>query len=79
MKATLDKLAADALQLPSQDRAALAQVLLSSLDDQPADDPSEVRRAWESEVERRVDEILSGRVEEIPAEEALARLRAKYG
>lgn len=79
MKATLDKVAADALQLPTQDRAVLAQVLLHSLDEQPADDPAEVRRAWEAEVERRVDDILSGRVEEIPAEEALARLRAKYG
>jgi len=79
MKATLDKVAADALQLTTQDRAALAQVLLHSLDEQPADDPTEVRRAWEAEVERRVDDILSGRVEEIPAEEALARLRAKYG
>ena len=79
MKATLDKVAADALQLPTQDRAALAQVLLHSLEEQPADDPTEVRRAWEAEVERRVDDILSGRVEEIPAEEVLARLRAKYG
>ncbi len=79
MKATLDKVAADALRLPTQDRAALAQVLLHSLDEQPADDPTEVRRAWEAEVERRVDDVLSGRMEEVPAEEALARLRAKYG
>ena len=79
MKASLDKVATDALQLPTQDRAALAQVLLQSLDDQAAEDPAEVRRAWEAEVERRVEDILSGRVEEIPAEEALARLRAKYG
>ena len=79
MKATLDKVAADALQLPTQDRAALAQILLHILDEQPAGDPTEVRRAWEAEVERRVDDILSGRVEEIPAEEALAKLRAKYG
>jgi len=79
MKATLDKVAADALQLPTQDRAALAQVLLHSLETEPADDPAEVRREWEAEVERRVDQVLSGRVQEIPAEEALARLRAKYG
>lgn len=79
MKATLDKLAADALQLPTQDRAALAQVLLHSLDAESVDDPAEVRREWEAEIERRVDQVLTGRVEEIPAEEALARLRAKYG
>jgi hypothetical protein len=31
------------------------------------------------EVEKRVDEILSGRVKTIPAGEVFAKLRAKYG
>jgi hypothetical protein len=30
-------------------------------------------------VEKRVDEVLSGRVKTVPAEEVFAGLRAKYG
>ncbi len=80
MKATLEKLAADALSLPINDRAVLAQALIRSLDEvPPADDPMEVQLAWEQEVERRVDDIVSGRVPGIPAKDVFAKLRAKYG
>ena len=79
MKATLEQVAEEALSLSSPDRAALTKILIQALDGEPAENPAEVERAWQVEVEKRVDEILSGRVKTIPAEEVFAKLRAKYG
>ena len=71
MPNTLELIEAQALKLSPQDRAQLADRLISSL----SDDPS-VEEAWAVEVERRVAEIESGRVKLIPASESLARARA---
>jgi putative addiction module component (TIGR02574 family) len=79
MKATLEKVAEEALNLSVSDRSALTQILIRTLDPEPADDAAEVQQAWQVEVEKRVDEILSGRIKTIPAEEVFAKLRAKYG
>ena len=79
MKATLEKVAEDALSLSLPDRSALTQILIRTLDPEPAEDAAEVQQAWQVEVEKRVDEILSGRVKTIPAEEVFAKLRAKCG
>ena len=79
MKATLEKVTEEALNLSASDRAALTKILIQALDDEPAEDAAEVQQAWQVEVEKRVDEILSGRVKTIPAEEVFAKLRAKYG
>ncbi|MBN9522636.1 addiction module protein [bacterium] len=35
--------------------------------------------AWAEEINRRVADIDAGRVKMIPAEEVMARLKAKYG
>ena len=79
MSATLEQVAEEALNLSSRDRAALTQILIQALDLEPAEDAAEVQQAWQAEVEKRVDEIKSGRVKTIPAEEVFAKLRAKYG
>ena len=45
----------------------------------PEDDPTEeVDAAWNDEIRRRVEEIKSGRVVGIPAEEVDRLLREKY-
>jgi putative addiction module component (TIGR02574 family) len=75
MKATLDKVAHDALEMPEQDRAHLAHALILSMDDSGDDD---VSTAWDAEIERRVNDIRSGKVKGIPAEEVFAKLRDKY-
>jgi putative addiction module component (TIGR02574 family) len=66
----------EALHLPPEQRAQLAQTLLLSLDSQ---DEAEVDAAWLAEARRRAAEIDRGEVEPIPAEEvrrkALALLR----
>ena len=79
MKATLEQVAEEALNLSVSDRSALTRILIQTLDPEPADDAAEVEQAWQTEVEKRVDEVLSGRVKTIPAEEVFAKLRAKYG
>ena len=38
----------------------------------------EVEDAWKEEVERRIDEVESGKVELIPGEEVFARMRKRY-
>jgi hypothetical protein len=54
------------LQLPLQDRAHLAQVLLESLDRLPE---AEVRRLWSEEARRRAEEIDRGEVQTVSGEE----------
>ncbi len=79
MKATLEQVAEEALSLSLSDRSALTRILIQTLDPEPAEDATEVQQAWQVEVEKRADEILSGRIKGIPAEEVFAKLRAKYG
>lgn len=39
---------------------------------------SEIDEAWKDEVERRIDEVESGKVKPVPGEEVFARLRERY-
>jgi putative addiction module component (TIGR02574 family) len=71
MDTELEKLEAEALKLEPGERAALAQRLLASLEED-----TEIEEAWAQEVERRIAEVESGAVQLIPIEEALARVRA---
>jgi len=71
METELEKLEAEALKLTPSERAALAQRLLASLEED-----AEIEEAWAVEVERRIAEVERGAVQLIPIEEALARVRA---
>lgn len=66
----------EALSLPPQQRAQLAEQLLSSLDDLSE---AEIEQLWLQEAERRSAEMDQGLVQRIPAEEvrreALALLK----
>jgi putative addiction module component (TIGR02574 family) len=75
MKATLEKVVGEALSLSLPDRSALTQILIQTLDPDPVEDAAEVQQAWQVEVEKRLDEILSGRVKTVPAEKVFAKLR----
>ncbi|HKI31387.1 MAG TPA: addiction module protein [Gemmataceae bacterium] len=62
-----------ALVLPPGERAALAQQLIRSLDaEEPGFDWEEV---WAAEIQRRSDEIHSGKAVTVDAYEALERIR----
>ncbi len=67
----LESLEAEALQLTVGERAAFAQVLLASLDED-----AEIEEAWAAETERRIADIESGTVQVIPIADALAQVRA---
>ncbi len=72
MSLTVEQITEEALSLPSEARALLADRLVESLD--PAED-GYVRQLWAVEACRRRDDVRAGRVQTIPGEEALARVR----
>lgn len=63
-----------ALQLAPDEKQALIESLVISLDRDTDADPREVARAWDEEIARRVDAIDKGEVEMIDGEEVFARL-----
>jgi putative addiction module component (TIGR02574 family) len=69
--ATKDELLTDALRLPVNERAEMAQELLRSLDGEPEED---VEAAWTAEIQRRLDEVRAGRAKTFSAEESLRRV-----
>ena len=69
---TVEQISEQALALPSEARALLADRLVESLD--PAEDVR-IRELWRDELLRRRDEVRSGRVKTIPGDEVLARVR----
>ena len=71
METPLEILEAQALKLTASERAALAQRLLASLDED-----AEIEEEWAAEIERRIAEVESGAVQVIPITEALASVRA---
>ncbi|OHC71045.1 MAG: addiction module component CHP02574 family protein [Rhodocyclales bacterium RIFCSPLOWO2_02_FULL_63_24] len=69
---TVEQIAEEALALPSEARALLADRLVESLD--PAEDGL-IRQLWMREARRRIDEVRSGSVKTISADEAFAQVR----
>ena len=76
MSMTVEQIAEEALSLPSEARALLADRLVESLD--PAED-GYIHQLWATEALRRRDDVRSGRIETIPGGEALARVRHAVG
>jgi len=73
MNTTVEELAAQAMTLPPESRARLADILVESLADS---EPQAVDRAWVEVARRRRDEIRNGDVNAIPGEEALQKVRS---
>jgi putative addiction module component (TIGR02574 family) len=73
------QIAVKALTLPKKARARLAQQLFDSLD-APEEKLSrkEWSQAWKVEIEKRAEEMRSGKVKGIPAAQVMVELRAKY-
>ncbi|MBA2245056.1 MAG: addiction module protein [Gemmatimonadetes bacterium] len=51
--------------------------MLASLDEEEAEDPQEVERAWEEEIRRRLEAYHAGKVQTIPTAEVFAKARAR--
>jgi len=76
MALRVEEIAEAALALPSEARALLADRLVQSLD--PAEE-GDFHTLWAAEANRRLEEVRSGMVQTIPGEEAMERIRQKYG
>ncbi len=72
MSLPVEDLAAQALSLPPEDRAKLVERLIASFEPR-----SPAQTAWLTLARGRRDEVRSGKVDMIPGEEALARVRAR--
>jgi putative addiction module component (TIGR02574 family) len=77
MPATLEQVTEEIRELSPQDREQLLACLIRDLE--PVDNLSaaEIEIAWDKEIARRLEEIDSGKVKTIPAEEVFARIQAK--
>lgn len=64
----------EALQLPREARAFLAEKLLESLD---MDEPFPLSPEWQEEISRRCKELDEGKVTLIPAEDVLREARER--
>lgn len=72
MDTHLKTLADEALKLPPDEREALMQVLIASINEE-----TEVEAAWAAEIERRADELDNGSAQAIPLADALFQLRSR--
>ena len=65
-------LISDALQMPEEERAMIAERLIASIDHEFERD---TELAWQKELQTRIDDIDTGKVTCIPWEQVRARLR----
>jgi hypothetical protein len=72
MATTFEELAKQAMDLPAESRARLADLLVESLD---AEELGQIDRLWIEEARRRRDEVRSGHVETIPGQVGLRKVR----
>ncbi len=71
MSTSLEIVEAQALNLSPEERALLADRLITSLFED-----HEIENAWAVEVERRIADLESGRAKPMSATESIARARA---
>jgi hypothetical protein len=77
MTALAQRLLQQARRLPDRERAALASALLLTLDDDAEDlSHEEWEAAWSGEIQRRVADIRSAKVELVDGARVLRQVRA---
>jgi len=74
MTTAQETLAKQVMKWPARRRIELAEELVASVEGFATPD---IQAAWDEEIETRVEDIRAGRVEGIPAEEAMADARRK--
>lgn len=77
MPATLEQVTNEARELSPQDREQLLARLIRDLEPVETLSTEEIERAWDGEIARRLEEIDSGKIKSVPAEEVFARVQAK--
>jgi len=76
MAMTIDQLEKEALALPGEARAELADRLVESLE---APEFGRIDKLWAREAKRRRNEVRKGKVRTVPGPEGLARVRRSLG
>jgi putative addiction module component (TIGR02574 family) len=77
MPLTPKQLEAEALNLPAEQRAELAQRLFASVDEDDPNSSFEIDPAWVEEAERRYQRYRAGEAQPVPAVDAIARVRGR--
>ena len=72
MSRSYDEIVSEAMELPPQERADLADRLWISVDT-----PEAVAAAWDAEIARRIAQLDAGEIEALPFEQVIAELREK--
>jgi hypothetical protein len=73
MSTTVEQLAEQAMNLPVESRARLADILVESLD---TSELGRIEQLWIADAKRRRDEVRYAKVPTIPGPEALRKIRA---
>lgn len=76
MSTQMERLAIELLGLPASSRALLARQLLASLEE---GDAPEVSRRWLDVARRRAEELISGKVRAISADDVFRELEQEVG
>lgn len=74
MSRNSQQLTDEAMALPPEERASLAEKLLESLDEE---DQERIDAAWVAEAQRRIQALDSGQMGTVPADEVFRRLRER--
>ncbi len=77
MPKTLTEVTRDAAELPAPERLKLARILLD-LSEVTATPPDEMQAAWDKEIERRLQELRSGKVQGVPLAEVKRRIEGRF-
>ena len=72
MSAAVKEILDAALKLDPEQREELIDELSASLD------ATDLGEYWEAEIKRRIDDVDSGRVKTVPADEVFARLERRF-
>lgn len=73
---SIEQIEREALALPGEARARLAERLVESLE---APEFGRLDQLWAAEAKRRRDEVRQGKVQTIPGPEGLAQVRRSLG
>jgi len=71
MPVTLEQVVKDARNLPVAERERLLVELIRDLEPSDTASAEEIEAAWDAEIARRLEDIDSGKLKGIPAEEVL--------
>ena len=76
MSKTLAEVTQDAAELPPTDRLKLARILLD-LSGPQIDPNTDVERAWDEEIQRRLHDLRSGKIKGVPLDETKRKIEAR--